>query len=433
MKTAKIAIIGFGTIGSGVARILLEKPELLARHAGKRLELARVVDKDLTRERNVTLPEGVLSDDLEALINDPEISVVVQLVGGSSVSREIMLRLLKSGKDVVTANKALLAHHGPELFAKARQLERTIAFEAAVGGGMPIITGIGQCLAANQIESIRAILNGTTNFILSEMTNKGSSYDNAVKEAQRLGFAEADPTMDVDGTDAAQKLAILAQLAFGAAVHWADIPRIGVEAIELADLEYAREMGYAVKLLAEATMAADGLDLHVAPTLVKLGTPMADVNGAFNAVEVIGDSVGRSFFHGLGAGQNPTASAVVADLLDVVSGRAPITFRNLDLWSQEREASVAVRPAASVPGRFYLRFDVDDRLGVMSQTAGIFSKHNVSIASLRQSELLEDSPGHVTLIVTTHEATEGDMNLVIEELEASPITESKVVRLRLGM
>ena len=431
METVKVGLIGFGTIGSGVARILLEKQDHLARHAGKRLELVRVVDKDLTRQRNVTLPEGILSDDLDALVNDPEVAVVVQLVGGSGISRDIMLSLLESGKDVVTANKALLAHHGPELFAKARELGRTIAFEAAVGGGMPVITGIGQCLAANRILSIRAILNGTTNFILSEMSDKGNSYDEAVKEAQRLGFAEADPTMDVDGTDAAQKLAILSQLAFGANVDWSKIPRIGVQDIEVADLDYARELGYAVKLIAEAAVVPEGLNLHVAPTLVKLGTPLADVNGAFNAVEVIGDSVGRSFFLGLGAGQNPTASAVVADVLDVVSGRAPITFRNLDLWSQEREALVEARPAASVPGRFYLRFSVEDRLGVMSQTAGIFSKNNVSIASLLQHELLEESPGSVPLVVTTHETTEGDIGKVIEELQTSSVTKDKVTRLRL--
>lgn len=431
MQTVKVAIVGFGTIGSGVARILLEKQDHLARHAGKRLELARVVDPDTTRPRNVTLPEGLLSDDLDALVKDPEIKVVVQLIGGSGIAKDIMFRLLESGKDIVTANKALLATAGPELFAKARQLGRTIAFEAAVGGGIPIITGIGQCLAANRIQSIRAILNGTTNFILSEMSEKGKPYGEAVKEAQRLGFAEADPTMDVNGTDAAQKLAILAQLAFGANVDWKEIPRIGVDSIEVADLEYARELGYAVKLLAEAALVPEGLNLHVAPTLVKLGTPLAGVNGAFNAVEVIGDSVGRSFFLGLGAGQNPTASAVVADVLDMVSGRAPITFRNLDLWSQEREATVKVRPAASVPGRFYLRFDVEDRLGVMSQTAGIFSKYGVSIASLLQHEPSEDSSDYVPLAVTTHETTEGDIVQVIQELEALPITHGKVVRLRL--
>ena len=429
MQTVKVGLIGFGTIGSGVARILLEKTDHLARQAGKRIELARVVDKDLTSRRNVALPPGLLSDDLDALVNDPEISVVVQLVGGSGIAKEIMLRVLESGKDVVTANKALLAHHGPELFAKARELGRTIAFEAAVGGGMPIIAGVGLSLAANRIESIRAIVNGTTNFILSEMSMKGSSYDEAVKEAQRLGFAEADPTMDVNGTDAAQKLAILAQLAFGANADWAQIPRIGVDSLGVVDLENARKLGCVVKLIAQATRTPEGLNLSVAPTLIPSNSPMAEVNGAFNALEAVGDFVGRSFFLGLGAGQEPTASAVVADVLDMVAGRAPITFRNQALWSSDSGA-VPVCPAAQVPGRFYLRFDVDDVPELVTQVPELFGKYGVSVASVASVDRHESGEDLVSLVVMTEETTEGAIHEAIDSLEAFSIAKDDVVRMR---
>lgn len=357
METAKVAIVGLGTIGSGVARLLLESGERIARHAGKRIELARVIDKDLGRKRNVTLPDGLISDDLSLVTADPEVVVVAQLIGGVEPARSIMIELLESGKDVVTANKALLAEHGPELFDRARQLGRSIAFEASVAGGIPIIAVIGQCLCANQIKSIHAILNGTSNFILTQMEEHDTDYATAVAEAQRLGYAEADPSMDVDGSDAAQKLSILAHLAFGARINWRNIPRIGIDTVKMADLRYAGELGYAVKLLAVADLVPEGLELHVSPTLVQHGTPLAEVRGAYNAIRVMGEPVGPVFFRGLGAGQNPTASAVVADLIDTVVGRTAITFRTLDLWSDDREAPVSARDPANIPGRFYLHDD----------------------------------------------------------------------------
>jgi homoserine dehydrogenase len=254
METIKVAVVGFGTIGSGVAKLLLTQGERIARHAGCRLQLQHVVDPDLTRPRNVQLPEGMLTADLSRVTDDPEIKVVAQLIGGIEPDRSIMLRLLESGKDVVTANKALLAEHGPEVFHRARQLGRSIAFEASVAGGIPIIAAIGQSLTANQVLSLRGILNGTSNFIVSNMEESGADYAEAVKEAQRLGYAEADPAMDVNGSDAAQKLAILAHLAFGARVQWQDIPRVGIDRLDPADLRYAGELGYRIKLLASANL-----------------------------------------------------------------------------------------------------------------------------------------------------------------------------------
>ena len=430
MDVAKVALVGFGTIGSGVARLLLEHPERIARRAGRPIQLVRVVDPDLRRARNVTLPGGMLTADLESVLADREITAVVQLIGGLEPERSIMLRVLESGKDVITANKALLAEHGAELFDRARELGRSIAFEAAVAGGIPIIAAISECLTANQIQSIRGILNGTSNFILTEMERRGSSYADSVAEAQRRGYAEADPTLDVDGTDAAQKLAILAHLAFGTRVDWHDIPRTGIDVVELADIRYATELGYHVKLLATAELGSDGLQLHVSPTLVGQGTPLAEVRGAFNAVRVVGDAVGPVFFHGQGAGQMPTASAVVADLIDTVVGRMAITFRTLGLWAAGSETTVAMSDPARVPGRYYLRFHVNDRPGVLAEIAGILGSNRISIASVIQHEAAEEGDRLVPLVIMTHSAPEGALRTAMQAIDRLPCVHAGSVRMR---
>ena len=305
MEKTKVAIVGFGTVGTGVARLLLDHGDRTARHAGRTLWLEAVVDVDVTRPRDVELPEGLLTDDLTKITGNPDIEVVAHVVGGVEPARTIMLKLLESGKDVVTSNKALLAEHGPELFDRARELGRSIAFEAAVAGGIPIIANISQCLSANQITSLRGILNGTSNFIVSQMEDQGTAYGDAVKEAQRRGFAELDPTLDVDGTDAAQKLAILAHLAFGVRVRWNQIPRVGIDKLDPADLRYAKQLGYRIKLLAVAKLAEEGLELHVSPTLVRVGRPLAEVREAYNAISVVGDAVGQLFYHGLAPARCP--------------------------------------------------------------------------------------------------------------------------------
>ncbi|NUQ61883.1 MAG: homoserine dehydrogenase [Pirellulales bacterium] len=432
MKTAKVAIVGFGTIGSGVARLLVEHQERISRHAGRPVQLARVVDPDLSRPRNITLPKGLLTDDLSKVTGDPDIEVAVELVGGLEPARTIVLKLLESGKNIVTANKALLAEHGQELFDRARKLGRSIAFEASVGGGIPIIAAIGQSLSANQIQSIRAILNGTSNFILTQMEEHGRDYAASVAEAQRLGYAEANPAMDVNGSDAAQKLAILAHLAFGTKVNWKAIPRIGIDTVEVADLRYAKELGYSIKLLAVAKLVPEGLELHVSPTLVRQGTPLAEVRGAYNAIRVIGDAVGQVFFHGLGAGQMPTASAVVADLIDTVVGRTAITFHTLELWSNDRRTLVTARDPDSVPGRFYLRFNVDDTPGVLAELAGALGRHNISIASVIQHETEEEADGVVPLVIMTHTAPEGAVRRALDEINRLSCVHEGTVRMRVG-
>jgi homoserine dehydrogenase len=428
-NATKVAIVGLGTVGTGVARLLLAYGDRTARHAGRQVVLAQVVVRDTNKPRDIALPPGILSNDLARITSDPQISAVAVLVGGLEPARSIVLELLKSGKDIVTANKALLAAHGAELFDRARELGRSIAFEAAVAGGIPIIANISQCLSANQIQSIHAILNGTSNYILTQMEAHGTSYADAVSEAQRLGYAEADPTMDVDGSDAAQKFAILAHLAFGARVNWDDIPRQGIDTLELADLKYAKELGYRIKLLAVAQLTPGGLELHVSPTLVKLGSPLAEVRGAYNAISVVGDAVGRVFFSGLGAGQMPTASAVVADLIDTVVGRSAITFRTLELWS-ERSATVSASDYRNVAGRYYLRFNVADQPSVLAEIAGVLGLENISIASVIQHEAEEGSQGVVPLVIMTHNTTEGAVCRASQAIDQLPFMRSRSVRMR---
>ncbi|MDC0935629.1 homoserine dehydrogenase [Pirellulales bacterium] len=427
MDKTKIAIIGLGTVGSGVARLLLDHGDRTARHAGRVLWLEKAVVRDLNKPRDCDLPDGILTDSIDEVVDNPEIKVVAQLIGGLEPARTIMLRLLESGKDIVTANKALLAEHGGELFDRARELGRSIAFEASVAGGIPIIANVSQCLSANQIESLHGILNGTSNFILSEMHKSGAAYGDVLPEAQRLGYAEADPTMDVDGADAAQKLAILAHLAFGARVHWQEIPRTGIDTLDLIDVRFAQEMRYRIKLLAVADLVDHGLDLHVSPTLVKEGTPLAEVGGPYNAIRVDADAVGRLLFYGPGAGQMPTASAVVADLIDTAVGRTELTFRTLELWS-DRKARVAPNDYANARGRFYLRAMVEDHPGVLSQVTQALGAETISIASVLQHEPL---PGDdvVPLVIMTHETAEGAAARACGAIEALPAVRGNAIRM----
>jgi homoserine dehydrogenase len=430
MQVTKVALIGMGTVGTGVARLLIDHGDRTARHAGRTLWVESVVVQDVKRPRDYDLPKGVLTDDLTRVLKNSEIKLAAMLVGGVEPARTITLKLLESGKDIVTANKLLLAEHGPELFDRARELGRSIAFDASVAGGIPIITNISQCFSANQIQSLRGILNGTTNFIVSQMEELGATYAAALAEAQARGYAEADPTMDVSGGDAAQKLAILAHLAFGARVHWSEIPRTGIDTLDVADLRYAKELGYRIKLIAVAQLHAGGLELHVTPTLVKMGMPLAEVRGAYNAISVVGDAVGPVFFHGLGAGQMPTASAVVADMIDTAVGRTALTFRTLNLWSQGA-ARVQTLDHKQLAGRYYLRFTVEDRPGVLAEIAGVLGKHQISIASVIQHEPSGDGAGRVVpLVIMSYQAKEGAAQAAMAEIDTLGCVREKSVRMR---
>ena len=432
MEKTNVAIVGLGTVGSGVARLLLDHGDRTARHAGRTMWLKKAVVRDLTRPRDVELPDGVLTDSLQEIIDDDEITVVAQLIGGLEPARTIMLALLESGKDIVTANKALLAEHGAELFTRARELGRSIAFEASVAGGIPIIANISQCLSANQIGSLEGILNGTSNFIVTQMDENGASYDDVVREAQRLGYAESDPTMDVDGTDAAQKLAILAHLAFGATVDWSQIPRTGIDGLDPEDLLYAQKLGFRIKLLAIANLAEDGLELSVSPTLVPVGTPLAEVRDAYNAIQVIGDAVGPVFYHGQGAGQMPTASAVAADLIDTAVGRTRLTFQTLEYFSTNQPPRVKLRDGDTSTGRYYFRLSVSNHPGTLASIAAVLAQHGISIASVIQHEGREGGPQRdpVPLVIMTHMATEGEARAATDDIQALDSVTGTVVRLR---
>ena len=417
MEKTGVGIVGMGTVGSGVARLLLDHGDRTARHAGRTLWLTHAVVRDVNKARDVDLPDGVLTDDLQRLIDDSSVTVVAQLIGGIEPAKSIMLQLLESGKDVVTANKALLAQHGPELFDRARELGRKIAFEASVAGGIPIIANISQCLSANQVESLQGILNGTCNFIVSKMDAEGADYEVTLAEAQQFGYAEADPTMDVDGTDATQKLAILAHLAFGARVDWSQIPRRGIDGLKAVDFRYARQLGYRIKLIALARLTDGGLVLDVSPMLVKIGQPLAEVRANYNAVGVVGDAVGPVFFQGQGAGKMPTASAVVADLIDTAVGRTAITFETLELWAEGNDR-VGFADAGSLISRYYLRFNVQDVPKVLSQIAGALGNNGISIASVYQHDADLSDDGIVPVVITTKASTQSAMEAALHELES---------------
>jgi homoserine dehydrogenase len=417
-----IALVGCGTVGSGVARLLLERPERLTARAGRPLVLRRVVVRDPDKPRGVNLPSGVLTTDLRAALADPSVNVVVELVGGTGWARQAVLDSLAAGKHVVTANKALLARHGPEVFDAARRAGRAVAFEASVGGGIPIIAALSQSLAANQVTAIQGILNGTCNFILTGMSEHGRSYAEALADAQARGYAEADPTLDVDGSDAAHKLAILAHIAFGITVPVEAIDRHGIAGLADTDIRYAGELGYTIKLLAEAWLDGKELALHVSPVLLRHDTPLAQIRGAYNAIHIVGDAVADTLYYGQGAGQMPTASAVVADVIDLAVGRAQRTFQTQRLWSGE-PCAVTLRPAATVRSRFYLRVVVADQPGVLADIARELAVHRISISSVIQHEALDEHEGqYVPLVIMTHTAPTGDFRTAVANIDALPST-----------
>ncbi len=433
LQPLRVAIVGLGTVGSGVAKILLENSQHITRRSGREIDVVFAIVRDPTKPRGVTLPEGVLATSFE-LMESPEIDVVCELIGGTTTAGDVVRQALNAGKHVVTANKALLCEQGDELFQLAREKGKTICFEAAVAGGVPVIEGLSQSLAANQIQSIEAIVNGTSNFILTEMLDHQSSYENAVARAQEKGYAEADPTMDVDGTDAAQKLTILAQLAFGTKASLNDFPRQGIDKLKLADLKYADELGYRVKLLAVAKRNGEFLELHTQPTLIHDNLPMAAIYDAYNMIEIEGDAVGKTWFSGMGAGQMPTASAVVSDLIDLAVGRAQQTFPLLDLWGQSE--SLRILPAEKIERRYYLRFHAIDQPGTISSIATILGNHEISIASCIQHEFEihpadsgEGKASIVPFVVITHTTTEGQMRAADEELIQCDAIEPDYLRL----
>jgi homoserine dehydrogenase len=423
-------MLGLGVVGSAVARILAAHPGRLEAAAARPLRLGPVLVRNAGRQRGVDLGPGSVTTDAARVVEDPGVGVVLELMGGIEPARSYVIRALRAGKPVVTANKALLAEHGTELFAEARRAGVPLTFEASVGGGIPIVHALSSGLAANRITAIAAILNGTCNSILTSMSTQGLSYEAALAQAQRLGYAAADPTLDVDGTDSAHKLAVLAQLAFRATVRTADVPRKGIDRLHAKDLRYARELGYTIKLLAHARRHEGGrLELRVAPRLVRVGTPLADVKGAYNAIRVVGDVVGETLFYGPGAGGEATASSVLADLIDVATGGGGATFASQRLWDPEAPAAVLAGPE-EVRSRCYLRFTIADQPGVIGAIAQVLGAHRISIASVIQHDPSEEDgaePAGVPLILMTQRAAEAAVAAAVEEIDRLEVVRAATV------
>jgi homoserine dehydrogenase len=430
MNEIRIALLGLGTVGCGVVRVLQSHGTEMAERAGCRLTLARVVDLDLTRAREgIDLTRLPLGRDANQVIDDPAVQIVVELIGGLEPARTFILRALAAGKHVVTANKALLAHHGPELFEEARRNRVMLGFEAAVAGGIPLIRAVKDGLPANHIRSVFGIVNGTCNYILSKMTDEGRDFGEVLKEAQAAGYAEADPTLDIEGLDSAHKLQILATLAFRTAVDLKDIFTEGITAVTQADVVNAAELGYRIKLLAIAKASEGALEARVHPTMIPAASPLAAVSGVFNAVFLTGDNVGNLMFYGRGAGQLPTASAVWSDVVEIARRVAHgIPALDTDLPSVARHP-LPLRPVDDIRSAYYLRVMAMDRPGVLAQVAGILGRHDISLASVLQKERAARTEA-VPVVMMTHEARERDMRAALAAIDTLPVVAGRTTMIR---
>ena len=429
MKLVKVGICGLGTVGGGTFNVLKRNAEEIARRAGCTIEVAQIAARD-TNPKCDTTGTPITADVFE-LVTNPEIDVVVELIGGYGIAKELVLKAIENGKHVVTANKALIAVHGNEIFARAREKGVIVAYEAAVAGGIPVIKAIREGLSANRINWLAGIINGTGNFILTEMREKGRAFEDVLKEAQALGYAEADPTFDVEGIDAAHKLTILASIAFGIPLQFDKAYTEGITQLTTADVNYAEALGYRIKHLGVARRTEAGVELRVHPTLIPADRLIANVNGVMNAVMVNGDAVGSTLYYGAGAGMEPTASAVVADLVDVAralstapEGRVPALGFQSDALSE-----LPVLPIAECESAYYLRIHAQDRPGVLAKVATILSERGINIESIMQKEA-EEQDGLVPMILVTHRVLERSIDDAISALEALEDISGSVVRIR---
>ncbi|MCG2828106.1 homoserine dehydrogenase [Methanothermobacter sp. K4] len=418
-------LIGFGTIGAGVVEIFNTNHDLIREKTGKDLKLKRVVDLDIETDRGVEIDPEILSTDADDILNDPEIDIVIELIGGYEPARSFILRALENGKHVVTANKALLAKHWDEIMAAARENGVRVAFEASVGGGIPVLRALNESLAANRIKSIYGIINGTANYILTRMASEGMEFDDVLREAQRLGYAERDPTFDIEGHDTAQKLIILALLGFGVYVPEGDLHVEGISSIRQDDIEYAnKELGCSVKLLATASLDGGELEMGVMPFLVPHEHLLSSVNGVFNGIYITGDFTGPVMFYGKGAGRRATASAVVADCMEIALNPESPVQPGPGIRMVE-----SIREFSETRSRYYIRLDAVDRPGVLHEIAGAFSRHKISIESVTQKGALEGES--VPIYIVTHEAAEGDIQSALREISEIRWVTGEPVRLKI--
>jgi len=432
MKPINVGLLGIGTVGGGTWRVLERNREEIQRRAGREIRIAMVGDQDVAKARRLTGAQAKVVADGNAVVTDPEVDIVVELIGGTTVAKALVLKAIAHGKHVVTANKALLAVHGNEIFAAAQREGVTVAFEGAVAGGVPIIKALREGLTANRIEWIAGIINGTSNFILSEMREKGLAFADVLREAQARGYAEADPTFDIEGIDAAHKLTILAAIAFGIPMQFAAAYTEGISQLTREDIRYAESLGYRIKLLGITKRTAQGIELRVHPTLVPARRLIANVEGVMNAILVKGDAVGATLYYGAGAGADPTASAVVADLVDVTRLHTADPEHRVPhlAFQPDQLAATRILPMAEVTTSYYLRMRVADRPGVLADITRILADRTISIDAMIQREPGEGEE-QVDIIMLTHETLERNLNAALAAIEALPVVAGRVTRIRL--
>lgn len=433
MRQINVGVIGFGTVGTGVVKLLTESRELISSRIGAELHLKYVADLDIERDRGVKVDKSVLVTDINRVLDDPDLDIVVELIGGETIAKKVILKAIENGKHVVTANKALLAGCGQEIFSAAAQAKVDIGFEASVAGCIPIIKSIKESLAANRIHSVSGILNGTCNYILSKITSEGTVFSKALEDAQKKGYAEADPTLDIEGIDAAHKLAILTALAYGMTINLDDIYVEGIKDITPEDIRHAEQLGYRVKLLAISKYVGDAVEARVHPTMIPFDNLFASVNDSVNAVNVNGDAMGDMFFVGRGAGMMPTASAVVSDLIDISRNILSCTSQRVPLLSfcDENIKNIPVLPMDEILSRYYFRFTAFDRPGVLSTISGILGNYGISIKSVQQAE--EKNGRQVPIVFVTGPAREADVKQAIADINELPVTNGKAVLIRIGI
>ena len=435
MKPIQVGLLGIGVVGTGTFNVLKRNQPEIQRRAGRGIEITMVADLDIERARSV-VGEGVtVVNDARAVLANPDIDIVIELIGGYGIAKKLVLEAIAAGKHVVTANKALLAVHGTEIFAAASAKGVIVAFEAAVAGGIPIIKALREGLTANRIEWIAGIINGTTNFILSEMRSKGLDFADVLKEAQRLGYAEADPTFDIEGIDAGHKVTIMSAIAFGVPVQFDKAYVEGISKLSAQDIRYAEQLGYRIKLLGIAKRRAEGIELRVHPSLVPAKRLIANVEGAMNAVVVQGDAVGTTLYYGKGAGSEPTASAVIADLVDVTRLHTADAAQRVPHLAFQPDAmsDLPILPMSEVVTSYYLRLRVADQAGVLAKVTGILAEADISIDAVLQREADEvdsDSASQTDLIILTHDCQEARMDAALARMQALPTVLQNIVRIR---
>jgi homoserine dehydrogenase len=427
-----VGLLGIGTVGGGTFTVLTRNAEEITRRAGRPIRIVKVADRNLALAREVTNGTVEVTDDAFGVVSDPNVDIVVELIGGTTIAKELVLKAIENGKHVVTANKALLAHYGNEIFAAAQKKGVMVAFEAAVAGGIPIIKAVREGLSANRIEWIAGIINGTTNFILTEMREKGLAFDDVLKEAQRLGYAEADPTFDVEGVDAAHKLTILAAIGFGIPMQFDKAYTEGITRLTREDIRYAEQLGYRVKLLGITKRTDKGVELRVHPTLIPEKRLIANVNGAMNAVVVKGDAVGPTLYYGAGAGAEPTASSVVADLVDVTRMHTADPQQRVPhlAFQPDQLSDLPILPMSEVRTAYYLRLRAQDKPGVLADVTRILGDLEISIDAMIQKEP-EEGESEADIILLTHITVEKNIDQAIRLIEALPAITGKVTRIRM--